>query len=127
MEFFKRISAKVYVPGTQTSISSLTSIPSKNDQHQNTRMSHQVSFSSDLFRKWKNRSLFDRIEYFVAISIFAAFWSLIVYSVLSWHKFPFHRHKIEVFCFVVVPLVALAAILAYIEYLFSIEAMEKSD
>jgi ABC-type transport system involved in cytochrome bd biosynthesis fused ATPase/permease subunit len=63
----------------------------------------------------KNYSWLERLEFYFFLILASIIWSLVVFKILIWYRFPFHRHKLEVILMIVVPIIAILLVLVLMD------------
>jgi hypothetical protein len=70
----------------------------------------------------KNITL-QRFEFLIFLFIGITLWFYSVYKILKWHRFPFHKHQLEVVAILFIPIFMIAFLL----FIININFHKKND
>jgi hypothetical protein len=58
----------------------------------------------------------ERLEYYLFIAVGSITWILIANAILRWHKFPFHKHPLEIILIYFLPIIFIALLLYVVDF-----------
>lgn len=82
-------------------------------------ISKRRKFLKDEGKSESRTYITEKTEYYIVFFTASGVWFIVVNLALKYLKFPFHRHKLEVFMIYFIPVLFLLIILVIIDYVFT--------